>query len=58
MHSVRIKLAKLILVGTRITYQAIGDAMRSKKDQNDTKQTGSPLIRNRDTGPCSISYLA
>ena len=26
MHSVRIALAKLILVGTRITYQATGDA--------------------------------
>ena len=26
MHSVRIELAKLILVATRITYQAIGDA--------------------------------
>ena len=26
MHSVRIDLAKLILVGTRITYQATGDA--------------------------------
>ena len=25
MHSVRIKPAKLILVGTRITYQATGD---------------------------------
>ena len=26
MHSVRIELAKLILVGTRITYRATGDA--------------------------------
>ena len=26
MHSVRIELAKLILVGRRITYQATGDA--------------------------------
>ena len=26
MHSVRIELAKMILVGTRITYQATGDA--------------------------------
>ena len=26
MHSVRIELAKLILAGTRITYQATGDA--------------------------------
>ena len=26
MHSVRIELAKLILVVTRITYQATGDA--------------------------------
>ena len=26
MYSVRIELAKLILVGTRITYQATGDA--------------------------------
>ena len=26
MHSVRIELAKLILVGTRITYQATGEA--------------------------------
>ena len=26
MHSVRIELAKLILVGTRIIYQATGDA--------------------------------
>ena len=26
MHSVRIELAKLILVGTGITYQATGDA--------------------------------
>ena len=26
MHSVRIELVKLILVGTRITYQATGDA--------------------------------
>ena len=26
MHSVRIELAKLILVGTRITCQATGDA--------------------------------
>ena len=26
MHSVRIELAKLILVGSRITYQATGDA--------------------------------
>ena len=26
MHSVRIKLAKLILVGTRISYLATGDA--------------------------------
>ena len=26
MHSVRIELAKLILVGTRITYLATGDA--------------------------------
>ena len=25
-HSVRMELAKLILVGTRITYQATGDA--------------------------------
>ena len=25
VHSVRIELAKLILVGTRITYQATGD---------------------------------
>ena len=25
MHSVRIELAKLILVGTRITYQATGE---------------------------------
>ena len=25
MHSVRIDTAKLILVGTKITYQAIGD---------------------------------
>ena len=25
MHSVRIELAKLILVGTRITYQTTGD---------------------------------
>ena len=28
MHSVRIELAKMILVGTRITYQATGDAAR------------------------------
>ena len=27
MHSVRIELAKLILVGTRITYQATGDVI-------------------------------
>ena len=27
MHSVRIELAKLILVCTRITYQATGDAV-------------------------------
>ena len=27
VHSVRIELAKLILVGTRITYQATGDAV-------------------------------
>ena len=27
VHSVRIELAKLILVGTRITYQATGDAI-------------------------------
>ena len=26
MHSVRIEIVKLILVGTRITYQATGDA--------------------------------
>ena len=26
MHSVRIELTKMILVGTRITYQATGDA--------------------------------
>ena len=26
MHSVRIELTKLILVGTRITYKATGDA--------------------------------
>ena len=26
MHSVRIESTKLILVGTRITYQATGDA--------------------------------
>ena len=26
MHSVRIELAKLVSVGTRITYQATGDA--------------------------------
>ena len=26
VHSVRIQLAKLILVGTRITYQATGEA--------------------------------
>ena len=26
VHSVRIELAKLILVGTRTTYQATGDA--------------------------------
>ena len=26
MHSVIIELAKLVLVGTRITYQATGDA--------------------------------
>ena len=26
MHSVRIELTKLILVGTRIAYQATGDA--------------------------------
>ena len=26
VHSVRIELAKLILVGSRITYQATGDA--------------------------------
>ena len=26
MHSMRIELAKLILLGTRITYQATGDA--------------------------------
>ena len=26
VHSVRLELAKLILVGTRITYQATGDA--------------------------------
>ena len=26
VHSVRIELAKLIVVGTRITYQATGDA--------------------------------
>ena len=26
VHSVRIELAKLILVGTRITYQATGEA--------------------------------
>ena len=26
VHSVRIELAKLILVGTRITYQATGDS--------------------------------
>ena len=28
VHSVRIELAKLILVGTRITYQATGDALQ------------------------------
>ena len=27
VHSVRIELAKLILVGTRITYQATGEAV-------------------------------
>ena len=27
MHSVRIELAKLILVGTSITHQATGDAV-------------------------------
>ena len=33
MHSVRIELAKLILVaGTRITYQATGDAVKGKCD--------------------------
>ena len=26
VHSVRIELAKLVLIGTRITYQATGDA--------------------------------
>ena len=31
MHSGRIELAKLILVGTRITYQATGDAGCSTK---------------------------
>ena len=28
VHSVRIEIANLILVGTRITYQATGDAGR------------------------------
>ena len=32
MHSVRIALAKLILVvGTRITYQATGDVIRNSR---------------------------
>ena len=31
MHSVKIELAKLVLVGTRITYQATGDAGCSEK---------------------------
>ena len=32
MHSVRIELAKLILVGTRMTYQATGDAGAGAED--------------------------
>ena len=31
MHSVRIELAELILVGTRITYQATVDAAMTNK---------------------------
>ena len=33
VHSVRIESTKLILVGTRITYQAAGDAVCINTDQ-------------------------
>ena len=48
-HSVRIELAKMILVGTRITYQATRDA-------------GSALLKRLNLGrylsPCCVSLVA
>ena len=50
MHSVRIELTKLILVGTRITYQATGDAVHGHRRQCVS------CIRNR--GGLDLSYDA
>ena len=36
MHSVRVEPTKLILVGTRITYQATGDVNINGTKHNDT----------------------
>ena len=51
MHSVRIELAKLILVGTRITYQATGDAgsclLSGNVNQNKGTQQGPTKIAKR-----------
>ena len=58
MRSVRIELAKLILVGTRVTYQATGDAeilniLFSYKvlvrDVSDVKSGGWHKLKKKDT---------
>ena len=51
VHSVRIELAKLILVGTRITYQATGDAgwveLLKKDDEVHVRTTTKRVILRR-----------
>ena len=42
VHSVRIELAKLILVGTRITYQDTGDAGMPTSNSNSLFYSGVP----------------
>ena len=49
LHSVRIELAKLILVGTRITYQATGDAI-------DTYNSDMYHVRNEVVKMYSVMF--
>ena len=45
MHSVRIELAKWILVGTRITYQATGDAFLTLNRHFYLSTSSTPSVR-------------